>query len=79
MTGKLIVEALAVGLVSAVVGMIIATALMFTSKNFKLSQYHFWPRVAFSYFITGFVIHLGMEAFGANRWYCKNGVACKEN
>ncbi len=72
-------EALVVGIISAIVGLIISTALMYTDKNFKLSKYHFWPQVAFAYFITGVILHLGFEAFGANKWYCKHGTACSKN
>lgn len=28
-------------------------------------------------FASGAVLHLTMELVGANKWYCKNGNACK--
>ena len=28
-------------------------------------------------FLTGFVAHLLCEFLGVNKWYCKNGNACK--
>lgn len=70
-------EALIVGLVTAVVGFIISTLFMLTSKDFSWKKYHFWPQVVLSYFITGFLMHIGFEFAGANKWYCHHGNACK--
>jgi hypothetical protein len=33
---------------------------------------------AFEMFILGFLFHVLCEIAGVNRWYCKNGVACKK-
>jgi hypothetical protein len=30
-------------------------------------------------FLVGFGIHLGFELVGLNKWYCRNGVACRSN
>lgn len=30
-----------------------------------------------SLFLTGFLGHLFLEVVGINKWYCKNGHACK--
>jgi hypothetical protein len=76
---EIIKEAFIVGIVTALIGFIIGTALMFTNKNFTLKKYYFWKRVLFSYFIVGVILQLGFEAFGVNKWYCKNGVACRTN
>jgi H+/Cl- antiporter ClcA len=73
---KLLLESLVVGILTAVVGLVIATSLMFFEKDFKLSDYHFWPRVMLGYFLTGFIIHLICEWTKINKWYCKNGNAC---
>lgn len=73
---KLIVEALVVGLITGIVGLIISTAFMLPSKDFSLN-YHFWTQVLVSFFLTGFLIHLICEATGINKWYCKHGNACK--
>lgn len=75
---QLLIEALVVGITAALVGLAISTILMFiTSKDFSLEKYHFWPQVMLSYFITGVLLHLMYEYFGANKWYCDNGNACK--
>jgi hypothetical protein len=74
-----ILEALIVGFVTAIVGFIISTALMYIRKStFSLSEYTFWPYVLFGYFLTGFVLHLLFQWFGGNNWYCKHGYACVE-
>lgn len=74
---KLIVEALIVGLITGILGLIISTAFMLPSKDFSLKKYHFWPQVLLSFFLTGFLIHLICETTGINKWYCKHGNACK--
>lgn len=75
---NLFVEALVVGVITAVAGFIISTLFMLTSEEFSWKKYHFWPQVLLSYFITGMVLHLGFEFFGANKWYCRHGTACKQ-
>jgi RsiW-degrading membrane proteinase PrsW (M82 family) len=75
---KLLYEAIIVGIVTAVVGFVIATGMMYIGvEKFSFKKYHFWKRVLLGYFLTGVVIHLLFEALGANKWYCKNGNACK--
>ena len=74
---NIIVEALIVGGVVGVFGFILSTCLMFINKDFSLKKYNFWMWVLFSYFITGFLLHLLAELTGVNKWYCKNGNACK--
>lgn len=71
------IEALTVGIMTGILGFIISTLLMFTNKKFSLKKYTFWPSVLFSYFITGFLIHLIYEFTNVNKWYCINGNACK--
>jgi len=77
-TIQLAVEALVVGVVTAIIGLGVSTALMYASqKDFSLSKYKFWPLVLLAFFITGVVCHLGFEVLGANKWYCRKGNACK--
>lgn len=71
------VEALIVGIASAIVGFAISTGLMYVrNSDFSLKKYSFWPYVLLSYFITGVIIHLIFEWSGGNAWYCKHGAAC---
>lgn len=74
---NLFIEALTVGIATAIIGFIISTLFMLPSKNFSFKKYHFWPQVILAFFITGILIHLLCEVSGINKWYCKNGVACR--
>ena len=70
---KLLIEILVVGILTTIIGLIISYIMMGeSSKNFK-----HWTRVGLSYFITGALIHIICEFTNINKWYCKNGNACK--
>lgn len=71
-------EVLLVGFATGVVGLLVSTLFMFIfARKFSLKKYHFWWQVALSYFITGCLIHILCESTGVNKWYCKNGAACR--
>lgn len=70
-------EALIVGIVTAIIGFVISTALMYTRPGFSLQKYKFWPLVLLAFFVTGVVCHLGFEWLGLNKAYCKQGYACR--
>jgi O-antigen/teichoic acid export membrane protein len=73
-------EILAVGVATAIIGFVISTLLMYVFvKDFSTKKYHFWWQVILSYFITGCLVHVLCQITGINKWYCKNGVACKFN
>jgi hypothetical protein len=62
-----LVEALIIGIVSAIIGFTISTLLMYArDKDFSFDKYTFWPWVFFSYFLTGIIAHLLFQWFGAN-------------
>ncbi len=70
---SLFTEALAVGLITAIIGSLISVLFMFLfNKKFNLNDYHFWPQVFFSYFVTGFIIHVILEWTGVNKKFCCN-------
>lgn len=74
---NLVLEILAVGILTGGVGLIVSTVLMFLLiENFTIKKYHFWWQVFLGYFITGCLIHIICEIFLVNKWYCKNGFAC---
>lgn len=75
---NVILEALILAFIGAVFGLFLSSLMMFISdKKFSLKRYHFWWQVALSYFLTFFILHLGMEFSGVNKWYCKHGNACR--
>lgn len=73
-----LIEALFIGVITALVGLAISTLLMYTRPGFSLKQYKFWPLVLLSFFVTGFVMHIGFELIKLNKWYCHKGYACSK-
>jgi hypothetical protein len=77
----LITEALVVGVVMVIIGLIVSFTI---APGFRVKL----PEVCSSWnekhvmeitlFFTGFLGHLFFEAVGANGWYCKHGVACSQ-
>lgn len=69
---NIFVEALVIGLITAIIGFIIATLLMvLLDKKFKFKDYTFWPQVMLGFFLTGMVMHLLFEVLGWNKKYCE--------
>ena len=70
---KFVYEIIAVGVLTAILGFIISTLLMYTfTDNFTFKKYKFWWQVILSLFLTGCLIHVICEYSGINKWYCKN-------
>tara|TARA_B100000902_G_C26620913_1_gene579714 strand:+ start:275 stop:511 length:237 start_codon:yes stop_codon:yes gene_type:complete len=77
---KLLIEAVVVGvavvfigsLVGYVVGKCLSIDLPKLCKEWNKNHV-----MEISLFLTGFTLHLLCEYIGVNRWYCKNGNACK--
>lgn len=63
MKSQVLVEAMAVGAITAVV--MTVHAAMFEKPSFV------------TYFMAGALIHLGFELAGGNSWYCVHGAACR--
>lgn len=75
MTGKILKEALMVGVVLTVVGML----LHLLTKYVKHHDMNDNTVLAVHFFVAGFVVHLLCEYLGVNKWYCDNGVACNRS
>ena len=45
----------------------------------RLSDFLFGKKygMEFRLFLIGFLAHLFLEYTGINKWYCKNGIACR--
>jgi membrane protein DedA with SNARE-associated domain len=78
---SLLVEASLVGVLVLIVGSVVGYAVgRFASVDLpdvckKWNKYH---AMEISLFLTGFFVHIICECVGLNRWYCKNGRACKK-
>lgn len=81
---QLIYEASSVGVMTILFGNVIACVLDFAILSPKLktklplmtSRDNFY-QMGILLFLTGVSIHLFCELVGLNRWYCKEGFACK--
>ena len=63
---KLLTESLLVGIITLVIGSIIFN--LSVNKVNKEKNKPSW--INFAFFITGFILHLGLEFLGFNKWYC---------
>jgi hypothetical protein len=72
--GKLVIEAVVVGLCLAVL-LAIAYGMrkMASDKEFGVLD------TLVSGLLVGMFFHFGAEASGVNAWYCKNGYACTKS
>lgn len=76
---KLYHEAIVVGVVCVVVGSVVGGAVGLALPSKLPDECREWNKhyaMEISLFLTGVVAHYLFEMAGANRWYCKNGVAC---
>lgn len=81
---QLIYEAASVGVMTVLFGNVIACVLDFAILSPKLktklpiisSRDNFY-QMGILLFLTGVSIHLFCELVGLNRWYCREGFACK--
>lgn len=72
-----VIEAIIVGLATLVLGLTLSIGFMYTQPEFNIGEITFWPSLIASNFLIGFLIHLLCEWSEINKWYCRNGYACK--
>lgn len=78
---KLLIEAVVVGISLVIIGNIVG---FFVGKLFSTDLPPVcknWNKLyvmEISLFMTGVVAHLLFEVTGVNKWYCKNGYACRK-
>lgn len=78
---NLLIEAIAVGIilviVSSLVGIVVGKFMSVELHEMckKWNKNHI---MEITLFISGVLVHLLCEYLGINKWYCKNGVACKK-
>ena len=61
------------GLEAAVVGAVLALALLLVQSRFPPTSH---ADIIFQGFVVGIMIHLGFELFRGNKWFCTYGAAC---
>ena len=82
MNNTVIKEAIVVGIATIIIGQMVGFTMgkyIFKQPNIK-RECKEWNKnhvMEWSLFVTGFLIHILCEYFGINKWYCKNGSACK--
>jgi hypothetical protein len=79
---KLLIEASIVGIATVIIGTIISFVTSKSCLAAGIPKIHDtnWNKnhiMEISLFLTGFILHLLCEYSGINRWYCKNGNACR--
>lgn len=76
---KVLREAFVVGIMVVIMGFlgsyIASTILPIPLKSEWFNKYHV---MELSLFITGFLLHIFLEIFSVNRWYCIYGSACSK-
>ena len=78
---KLLIEATIVGISTVIMGSLIGYILGKFNKIKLPSVCKNWNKnhiMEISLFFTGFFLHILWEYMGLNKWYCKNGNACKK-
>ena len=77
---KLLKEAVVVGIATVVIGTLVGFAM---GKLFSMNLPAIckkWNKnniMEITLFLTGFLLHIICEYTGINKWYCKNGNACR--
>ena len=75
---NLMIEAFMVGLLIIPIGLFVLYLSYLAQNNLKIYR-DLGPniRMVIGFFVLGFITHLACEYSGINRWYCKNGNACR--
>ena len=79
---ELLIEALVVGLLLVIVGYLVTIGInKLFNRNLSDSFINLKKNktLLIIFFLSGSLTHLLFEFLGGNKWYCKNGFACKSN
>ena len=74
MNSGVLIEAVIVGILVILIGTILHILSMKLYGKHDLNNMAIY---AVHLFVVGIVTHLICEVTGMNKWYCKNGTACK--
>ena len=75
-TKSILIEGAVVGLSTLILGLVVRYIIANfenINPNFVFHNKGMW----LSLFLTGFILHIGLDLIGLNRWYCKNCAGCK--
>ncbi len=78
---KLLLEAVVVGIATIIIGTIVGYVFGKLFSNNLPDICKSWNKnhiMEICLFFTGFILHILCEYIGINRWYCKNGNACRK-
>lgn len=71
----IVIEGSVVGFSVIFLGTLISFVIsMLEDKKFNYLKN---PEMYLALFLTGFLLHVGLDITGFNKWYCKNCVGCK--
>lgn len=76
---RVLIEALSVGISALLMGLLIHLLLghhALHAQSPKMKEEMI--RLSVVLFLTGFSLHILYEMVGWNKWYCKNGNACRK-
>ena len=54
-----------------------SSVLVLKPMRNKNTQFLKNPWMLVGLFLTGFVLHVGLDVAGLNKWYCKNCAGCR--
>ena len=72
---SIVIEGIAVGIGVILVGTLISYLIaIMRNKNTRFLKN---PWMILGLFLTGFILHVGLDVAGLNNWYCKNCAGCR--
>ena len=75
---RLLIEAIAVGILLIPLGYLVLYGSVELSKRYKsVDRMDKNIKMSLGFFILGVLTHLFCELTGINKWYCKKGIACQ--
>ena len=75
---RLLMEAIAVGILLVPLGYLVLYGSVELSKRYKsIDNMDKNIKMSLGFFILGMLTHLFCDFTGINKWYCKKGLACQ--
>jgi hypothetical protein len=72
---SIIIEGVVVGIGVILVGTL--TSYLIAIMRNKNTRFLKNPWMIVGLFLTGFILHVGLDVAGLNKWYCKNCAGCR--